>query len=52
MQKAYSKDNIYDKEKRLISYYLSKEVISLPIGPHMSMEEINYVINTLNSFHG
>ncbi len=50
MQKAYFKDNLYDKEKRRISYNLSQEVLSLPIGPHISMEEVNYVINTLNSF--
>lgn len=33
-----------------VADYLASEVISLPIGPHMTDAELEYVINSVNSF--
>ncbi len=53
LQKAYQEDSLYEKNfKTSISYKLSKEVISLPIGPHLSSSQINYVVDVINQFEG
>lgn len=48
MQKAYADLNIKDNQLP-IAKKLANEVISLPIGPHMSLEEHDYIIEKLLS---
>jgi dTDP-4-amino-4,6-dideoxygalactose transaminase len=48
-QKAYS-DLHWDGEAFPIADELAGEVLSLPIGPHMAAEEVDYVIETVRRF--
>jgi dTDP-4-amino-4,6-dideoxygalactose transaminase len=47
-QEIYSKD--YSNYNLKISEKISNQLLSLPIGPHMSIQDIESVINAVNSF--
>lgn len=48
MQTIYKRD--YAKFNLPICELMSKEILSLPIGPHMPMEDVDYIIQTINNF--
>jgi dTDP-4-amino-4,6-dideoxygalactose transaminase len=48
MQAIYKKD--YAKFNLPICELMSKEILSLPIGPHMPKEDVDYIIQTINNF--
>lgn len=47
MQQAYK---AYNNKQLALTETIHKEVVSLPMGPTMNMNEINHVIETVNSF--
>jgi dTDP-4-amino-4,6-dideoxygalactose transaminase len=47
MQKAYYGNNF---QHLRIAKMLSKEVLSIPIGPHLSKDNVKYIINTIKLF--
>ena len=52
-QKAFNKDNCRNGNASLpIAETLAKQTVCLPIFPEMEDEQINYVIQTVNSFFG
>ena len=48
MQAIYKRD--YAKFNLPICESMSKEILSLPIGPHMPLEDVDYIIKTINNF--
>ena len=48
MQAIYKRD--YAKFNLPICELMSKEILSLPIGPHIRMEDVDYIIKTINNF--
>jgi dTDP-4-amino-4,6-dideoxygalactose transaminase len=50
LQKAYA-EMASQKISLPISERMAREVISLPMGPHVSVEEAHYVISEVSSFH-
>jgi dTDP-4-amino-4,6-dideoxygalactose transaminase len=51
LQNAYAELG-YTRASFPISEQMAAQVLSLPIGPHLSNEEAQYVIGTTESFHG
>ena len=49
-QEAY-KDSNLKPNKYPIANQLADEVLSIPIGPHLSLEEADIVINALNQYN-
>jgi len=51
LQNAYAELG-YTRSSFPISEQMATQVLSIPIGPHLSNEEAQYVIATMESFHG
>jgi dTDP-4-amino-4,6-dideoxygalactose transaminase len=51
LQPAYSEYRFMDREY-LITDVISREVLSLPMGPHLNPEQCDIVIRAIKSFHG
>ena len=48
-QEAYSDDK-FGSERYPVASKVAKEVLSIPIGPHLKFEEVNEIINVMNRF--
>ena len=49
LQQAYN-SHLFTNHKTVIAETLAKEVISLPIGPHLSPEQVDYIISMINQY--
>lgn len=49
-QKAYD-DYKFDTDQYRVTSQIAKEVLSLPIGPHLERNEVNEIINVVNRFN-
>lgn len=50
LQLAYQAECFYLKDKLPLTELLATEILSLPIGPHLSDESVDYIIKTLKNF--